>query len=88
MARLTDYGKIACMDADTGEEIEVDPKDVLDLIPMSDDISPCTVIKTKNPERPLRQVRERPSDLAILLVKCAEGIAALVLERIIARALR
>lgn len=88
MANINDNNKLNLLDVKTGIEQEFDPAVIVDVIPMRDEIGISTILKTTDPREPLKQVREAPSDVIILLVKCAETVAAIVIERLLARALR
>lgn len=88
MAQINEAGKLECKDAANGVPVEIDPDTVQDLIPYFDGISRSTVIKRRDPERPLVGVTESPSELLVLLVRAAEATALLIIERLVARAMR
>lgn len=88
MAQIDEFGKLECRSAATGEPIAIDPKTVEDLIPYFDGITRSTVIKRQHPERPLVGVTESPSELLVLMVHAAEAVALVIIERLVARAMR
>jgi len=88
VAQITETGKLECRSAKSGEPIEIDPGSIEDLIPYNDGISRSTVVKRADPDEPLIGVNESPAELILLLTKAAEAAALLIIERLIARAMR